>query len=76
MVKRKGTAVSTREPVSVASLTDLASRSAAGRARWPGWGVPIRDVLQAYLARVEDGWLPVTWHEGATFEELGFVSVA
>jgi hypothetical protein len=71
--KNKAAAVHTREAVNVKGLSDLASRRASGRVCWPGWDVSIRTVLQAYLGRVEDGFLPVTWHEGGA-EDFGFAT--
>ena len=55
--------LTTREPLNVDALRDLASRKAAGVTTWPGWQVSIRTVLQAYLACVEDGHLEVAWSE-------------
>ena len=71
--KNKATAMYTREAVNVRGLTELASRRASGRVCWPGWDVSIRTVIQAYLLRVEEGFLPVTWHEGGA-EEFGFAT--
>ena len=73
MVKKtKAVVVHTREPVDVASLTDLASRRASGRVCWLGWDVSIRTVVQAYLSRVDNECLPVTWHEWGGMEDVGF----
>ena len=73
MVKKtKAVVLHTREPVNVASLTDIASRRASRRVCWPGWDVSIRTVIQAYLSRVDNGFLPVTWHEWGGTEDVGF----
>ena len=64
------TRLTTREPVNVEALQDLASRKAAGVISWPGWQVSIRTVLQAYLACVEDGYVEVAWSEHV--DDFGF----
>ena len=64
--------LTTREPLNVDALRDLASRKAAGVTSWPGWQVSIRTVLQAYLACVEDGHLDVAWTEWAHADQFGF----
>ena len=64
--------LTTREPLNVDALRDLASRKAAGVTTWPVWQVSIRTVLQAYLACVEDGHLEVAWSEWAHADEFGF----
>ena len=64
--------LTTREPLNVDALRDLASRKAAGVTSWPGWQVSIRTVLQAYLACVEDGHLDVAWTEWARADQFGF----
>ena len=64
----------TREPINTARLRDLASRKAAGVVCWPGWDVPIRTVLLAYVGHAADGLLPVAWKEGGSLDEFGFVT--
>ena len=64
--------LTTREPLNVDALRDLASRKAAGVTTWPGWQVRIRTVLQAYLACVEDGHLEVAWSELSHADDFGF----
>ena len=68
MVRRKSekqqVEVWTREPVNVAALKDLASRSAAGIVCWAGSDVEIRRLLCDYLACVDaEGYLKVRWYE-------------
>ena len=73
--KNKRSSVSTREPVNVKALRDVASRKAAGTVCWPGWDVSIRTVLKAYLGHIgPDGMLPVTWREGGSLVDFGFVT--